>query len=544
MSSFAWIRSIAAGLLLAPCTLALALEVDPLVGQSIFRAGALPNGVALRGDRQAGGGVVGAAAACATCHRRSGLGTIEGRIVVPPIIGRYLFRAAATNISDPGLPHILEFRSTRDPYDERSLARAIRDGVNPNGRPLNYLMPRYPLDDADMASLIAYLKQLTDAAVPGVGDDMLHFATIITPGVDPAARQGMLDVMQQFIADKNAFIRGGTRPIPSNAREIKYRVTRRWQLHVWDLSGPAETWQEQLRAKLAAEPVFAVISGLGAGSWAPVHRFCELAQLPCLFPNVEEPPVAEQDFYPVYFSRGVWLEADLMEARLTALKSSGGVSRIVQVFREGDIGQDAARALDVAARGAGIGVENRILQASSGARGLSEAINGVDRTTALIFWLRPGDLKLLPPGGTAAGVVLVSGTMGGFEDSPVPADWRAHLELTYPIDLPDARKARMNFPLGWFRIHNIRLVAERVQVDTYVACGIVSEVLNDMLDSFVRDYLIERVESMLSHRLVNGYFPRLSLAPGQRFASKGGYIVRFATTSGSEIKEVTDWIVP
>ena len=64
------------------------------------------------------------------------------------------------------------------------------------------------------------------------------------------------------------------------------------------------------------------------------------------------------------------------------------------------------------------------------------------------------------------------------------------------------------------------------------------------LDSFVRDYFIERLEMLLSHRLVNAHYPRLSLAPGQRFASKGGYLVRFADEGGSRLVADSDWIVP
>ena len=39
-------------------------------------------------------------------------------------------------------------------------------------------------------------------------------------------------------------------------------------------------------------------------------------------------------------------------------------------------------------------------------------------------------------------------------------------------------------------------------------------------------------------------YPRLSLAPGQRTASKGAYIVRFAGDSGQELQAESDWIVP
>ncbi|HSB21297.1 MAG TPA: hypothetical protein VLD85_14915 [Anaeromyxobacteraceae bacterium] len=54
-----------------------------------------------------------------------------------------------------------------------------------------------------------------------------------------------------------------------------------------------------------------MVSVIGGRTWAPIHRFCERARVPCLFPDLDLPVVAEQDFYPVYFSRGVLLEAQL-----------------------------------------------------------------------------------------------------------------------------------------------------------------------------------------------------------------------------------------
>ena len=71
-----------------------------------------------------------------------------------------------------------------------------------------------------------------------------------------------------------------------------------------------------------------------------------------------------------------------------------------------------------------------------------------------------------------------------------------------------------------------------------------AETLTDMVDSFVREFLVERVETMLGHRLTNGYFPRLSLSQNQRFASKGGYMVRFTSPQGTALTAVSEWLVP
>jgi hypothetical protein len=103
---------------------------------------------------------------------------------------------------------------------------------------------------------------------------------------------------------------------------------------------------------------------------------------------------------------------------------------------------------------------------------------------------------------------------------------------------------RVDYALSWFRIRRIPVVAQQVQADTYLACGLVSETLSHMVDAFVRDYLIERVEMALDHRVMTGYYPRLTLAPGQRFASKGGYIVRFTDPQGTKVAPLGEWITP
>jgi hypothetical protein len=516
----------------------------PMPGETVYRSGILPTGKSLRGEREAGIFVEGAAAACATCHRRSGLGTAEGQIIIPPITGTYLFRPRGKQIEDMDLRYVQGHGFNREAHTDASLARAIREGVGKNGQKLNYLMPRFNLDDATLAALIAYLKELSKPPYRGATEDTLHFATIITPDANPVERQGMLDVLERFFTDKNEFTRGGSRPLRSTSSGVSFRVNRKWQLHVWQLTGPADGWEQQLRQRLAAEPVLAVISGLGGKTWAPVHRFCEQASVPCLLPNVELPVVAEDDFYPMYFSKGVLLEAQLVAKQLEAPRGAPPLRRLVQVYRAGDIGEAAAQALETAAAATGLTLAKRVLGSGASEQQRTDAIKDLTASDALMLWLRPDDLSALPAGATEAGAVFVSGLMGNLEQAPLPAAWRGIARIAYPADLPEMRKFRLNFPLTWFKIKHIPVVAEHVQVDTYIACGILAEMLGEMLDSFVPDYLEERIESMLSYRKLTGYYPRLGLAQGQRFASKGGYIARFADAQGTRLLADSEWIVP
>jgi hypothetical protein len=519
-----------------------AAQSQPPVGESLYRRGLLPSAQPVQAAREAGATLSGADAACANCHRRSGLGSSEGRITIPPVAGPYLFIARGKSLEKQGVPFVDTERVNHDAYTDETLARAIREGVGANGKPLNYLMPRYQIDDATMGSLIDYLKGMKVSPAPGVNARELHFATIIAPDADPVKRRGMLDVMNQYFADKNGAVARTKAPTLYSSHAMMFRVERRWQLHVWELTGAPATWEAQLRRQLAAQPVFAVISGLGGSNWDPVQRFCEAQSLPCLFPNVEAPTGHDSDFYTLYLSRGVLLEAQLVARELA--DASAPAQRVVQIYRAGDVGEAAARALQSARSGAAAPVVNHVLKAHGSPGELAAALRDVDTADALVLWLRPADLSSLERVPARASRVWISGEMGGLEQAPLPTGWRSATRMAYPVDLPGQRVVRVDYALSWFRIRKIPVVAQQVQADTYLACGLVSETLNHMVDAFVRDYLIERVEMALDHRALTGYYPRLTLGPGQRFASKGGYMVRFTDPQGTKIAPLGEWITP
>src|ERR1700732_4976692 len=359
--------ALALPLLMWACALSAA-PPNPSAGETLYRRGLLPSGEPVQATREAGATLRGADAACVNCHRRSGLGSTEGRITIPPIAGPYLFIARGKSLEQQGVPFVDTERVNHEAYSDESLARAIREGTGANGRPLNYLMPRYQIDDATMAELIDYLKGIQVKPAPGVTSRELHFATIVTPDADPVKRRGMLDVMNQYFADKNNAAARTKAPTLYSSHAMMFRVERRWQLHVWELSGAPATWEAQLRRHLAAEPVFAVISGLGGSNWGPVHRFCEAQSLPCLFPNVEAPTGRDEDFYSLYFSRGVLLEAQLIAQQLEEPKAS--IRRVVQVFRATDVGEHAAKALRAANPRPDVEIVNRTLKAADPSREL------------------------------------------------------------------------------------------------------------------------------------------------------------------------------
>ena len=107
--------------------------------------------------------------ACVKCHREDGSGSREGGVDAPDIRYRHLNRSLTSKRST-GRIH--------PAYDETSLIRAIREGVDPAGNPLHPIMPRYRFTDVELQSLIEYLKRLDTPQIPGVTEDKIRIGTL------------------------------------------------------------------------------------------------------------------------------------------------------------------------------------------------------------------------------------------------------------------------------------------------------------------------------------------------------------------------------
>lgn len=571
---------------------------DDLVaaGRAIYLLGRLPGGGALQGTRY-GTAVRGAAAACVTCHRRSGMGSVEGDQLISPVTGNALFQARGRVVAtmDPVRGKLLN--QGHEPFSEDDFSRVVREGTHPSGRMLNELMPRFALGEPELRALSAYLRTLSTEPSPGAEDNLVRLATIVAPDVSEERRKAFLDTLQAAVSQKNGSTMPGKRHMVM-AAEFTMKTERHWDLQVWQLSGPPETWRAQLQQFYQASPVFAVLSGLSDGTWAPVHQFCEDTQLPCWFPVVEAPPVeASQSFYSIYFSRGVLLEADVLARQLKQMDRAHRPARVVQVVGAGVAGSVAADQLKKALQNSGIKLETRPLGGRVQADVLKRALAGLGPRDAAVLWLRPDEIQALETVKHPVATTYFSGELGGGERMPLPADWKPSAQLLYPYELPQKRGANLAYFKTWINQRNIKLIDEPLQNKAYFAVSYLSETIAEMLNNLYRDYLIERAENMLSlresrkaetetherqtirqrytHIIEAGHtggaaanvaksangavitpaenlgqrtgttvYPPLGLGIGQRFASKGAYIVKFGEDADPGLVAESDWTVP
>jgi hypothetical protein len=496
---------------------------------------------------------------CAGCHRPSGFGSSEGGNYVPPITGpllyqprqldrNRLFKELFQESQPPQFWAQVRRPRMRPAYTDKSLIRVIREGIDPSGRSLDALMPRYVLSDDDAAHLVAYLKGLSVRPDPGVDRQIIHLGTVVSDDVDPAAREAMLATMRAFFQWMNTDTAGDMRHpnFSPNYRSDFLSAYRTWKLHVWTLHGPPESWTAQLDAAYRAQPVFAVVSGLVRGPWTPVATFCNQRRLPCVFPNTELPDPHGEGGYSLYFSRGLELEAEALVAFLGKQNAPPGA--VVQLAHCGPYGAApaAALALELRRNSAESRLSTHRFADPSGLAALLDAL-AVTPPDVLVIW--PGPLEdaavqaLNQSRPAVARIVLPSGALASAAtglDSTVAE----RTLLTYPYGLPSVIHPRAFRVRSWLGSRGLAISHPTLQFQTYYALTLLQYGLGHLLDDFFRDYLVEIIEHEAENALNPGVYPKLALGPAQRFASKGAFVVCLDPQAKGGIRAVSDWIVP
>jgi cytochrome c553 len=509
-------------------------------GERLYRLGIRADGSALQAQRAlVGGSVAGAAAACETCHRRSGMGMQEGRLLVPPVAGPILFRpgqstrplrtlataGARRAASAAEQVHDAARHQARPAYDLTRLARALRDGVDPSDRALDPLMPRYALSDGEVAQLAAYLDRLDPQSAAGVDPGgPVHFASVITPDAPPERRATLVDTLTRWAASMR--LRG--HPV---------------RLHLWLLGGAPDTWSAQLAQHQAEQPVYAVLSGAGRAEWGPVQAFCEARRLPCLLPLIDRLPdgAGEASFYSLYYSGGIDAEAQLAARYLQTLPESvpgvvpgvvpavvpGQSARLAQVHAPGDtLGAAAAASLGAAWTG-GPAPPVLVLDGAAPAVGDQLAAWQRDGTTRLALWLAPAELQRWvqrwPDGLPGIEQVLLSHQLSPPRELDLPPAWQCRVVWASLKSDPTRLRAGQAMVIGnWLARLGLAERPGSTQAEVYGATFFVGDALARMRQGWSPTWLMEQLEQSVNNRPAGAVYFSLSLGPGQRVAAKVG----------------------
>jgi ABC-type branched-subunit amino acid transport system substrate-binding protein len=315
---------------------------------------------------------------------------------------------------------------------------------------------------------------------------------------------------------------------------------------VWELKGPPDSWPQQLEASYRQRPVFAVLSGVAPGGWQPIHDFCERFQVPCLFPTTDLPVIEEQDFYSMYFSRGMTLEGEAIVQHLS--DEDRLATPVLQVFRDGDPrGETAAAALKRSLEARGGEVRDLVLDSHGQAdQAFWQSLREAGPSAVIVLWIDESDLQTFWQSADdmeGPQRIYLSTTVYDGDTATIPATVRDRVYFVHPEELPSKLPRRLARSTGWLRVKRIYAPeAKRVQANAYFALKMAGEGMGHIRGFFSREYFLERIEHMVDNATYTSVYPRISLAPNQRFVSKGTYIAKLSEEG--ELVAVTDWLIP
>jgi len=524
------------------------------LGEKMYREGLLPSGESMQATVKGDVPVDGKMFTCVSCHLRSGFGTSEGRVRTPPIDGTRLYSPVSKFREVLLVGPAAESMGGdlfRPAYTDETLAACIEGGVDPANRQLDSIMPLYPLGKQEMAIMVYYLKNLSVGLQPGVTATTIHFATVITEEVPKEAREAMLVPLQNFIKNFRVPERmERTIRVKSQRQEGGAgRGLRTLSLSVWELKGPTETWRGQLEEYYRKEPVFALLGGISTKEWAPVHRFCEELKIPALFPLTDLPVISATDWYTVYLSKGLYQEGVAAARYLHAKADQAKGQEIVQVYRDEPAGAALAKAFRETWESLGHTPPEAVVVAGDEpvSPELWSKIDQMHKQAVVLLWLNDRDfpdLALLAKDQPRPGLVMASYGMLGQKVYSLPESERATLYLTYPYGLPDESNGGYRLQIGTSVEGRPVPISQREQalkMNTLIQT--IPSVLSRLRTFVYREYLLELIEA--TPDLVSGLnlYSRQSFGQGQRYASKGCYVVQLGAGAKPSLIKRSEWVI-
>lgn len=506
-------------------------------GHRLYNHGMKPNGDPVSAQLSNGVAVQGESFACATCHRPSGFGESEGAVQSPPITGPILFEGRDRDrgerlrelFQEPRPNHArAESRNieTAETYTLETLHATLTNGVAPSGRALNPIMPLYDFDKSDLQALYAYLQTL-GGPDPGVTNTDLYLAVVFDETMDPTRKQAILDVAQAYVRRKNAdtaakLARPNFSPGFKSSQSQSYRI---WNLQVWDLEGPINSYDAQLERRYAQRPVFAVIGGATNGPWRPIQNFLKRYELPCLFPLTNFPATADPNHSTLYFSRGLFGEGAALGDHLNKTWAANPSIHLIQYVDHSPESQSLRDGFETFFDGT---LETRTW---SGVLELTP-------NQPAVLWIGRDALQSIES--ESSNPIFTSATLAGSD----PEDLPESIRLVSAESLSDQGASQTYRARAWIRSRRIRMTHERDQLLTWFTWNLFDHSLTHLVDHFSRDYLIEAVEHETENRNAPEIFPRLSLGPGQRVAARAYHLCAPGNPLHKSGPSHSEWWVP
>jgi hypothetical protein len=291
------------------------------------------------------------------------------------------------------------------------------------------------------------------------------------------------------------------------------------------------------------EPVFALIGGITKGEWKPIHQFSEDNHIPCLFPNTDFPVISRTDWYTLYLSKGYYQEGEAAARYLNNRTEHLRGRPIVQIVRDSREGQALQSGFQETLRDLGheAPVTITLKQGKELTKDAVQKLLAKEKPGAVVLWDGSAallELETLATDKSSPEMVFVSSSYLGKGLWSLNERVRDFTYITYPFRLPRSPQDKINpsDPLLYLKANTTKEANQE-----YVISQIFNMVIMDMKRNYYRDNFLD-VIGMIGDLEVPLY-EHVSFGPGQRYASKGCYIVQLSKGEKPELVRKSDWVI-
>jgi ABC-type branched-subunit amino acid transport system substrate-binding protein len=515
---------------LAPVTVSLALAFSPLPslaelnaaqswGKQIYFEGTSPTG----GEIMASVGTEGvslpaSAVPCASCHGTDGLGRPEGGLIPPDIRWSELAK---------GYGHVHENGRKHPAFDENSLARLIRTGLDPASNRLDQSMPLYNMSVEDMDSLVAYIRHLEFDLDPGISEGSIQVGTLLPlQGQQGALGQAMAQVMLAYFKEVNQ--RGGI-------------FGRKLELLAIPYGSSAEATIDNLRGAFEKEGVFALVGAYTIGMDAQILELLGEQKMPMVGPFTLNPGDAFINADVFYIYPGFAEQAQALAAQAVALMK-GARGKLVLVGPEGERVDELIAAVE-AKQPKEKTFSSETLRYQRGKLDTTELAKSLQQaeSDAVLFLGGQAELESL-----LNALAYIKHHPGIFALSAfvprqlfdAPEAFNERIYLAYPTLSSDVSKAGIAEYQRLADLHALPPGHLQGQIAALAAAKLFEEGLRGAGRTLNRERLVVAIEAL--YRYDTGLTPPLTYGPNRRIGAMGAHIMKVDIANKTS-KPVGEW---
>ena len=423
--------------------------------------------------------------------------------------------------------HVHEDGRKHPAFDENSLARLIRTGLDPASNRLDTSMPLYNMSVEDMDSLVDYIRHLEHDWDPGIGKDSIQVGTLLPlQGTQGELGQAMAQAMLAYFKEINE--RGGI-------------FGRKLELLAIPYGSSAEATLASLQAAFEQEGVFALVGAYTVGLDAQILDLLREQKTPMVGPFTLNPGDAFLNADVFYIYPGFTEQAQALAAE--AVGRMKGASGTLVVIGAEDENVDALVAAIEARQPKDKTYTSETLRYPRGkldAAALAQSLQQSE-SDALVFLGGQAELEALLNALDEVKHYPGVFALSAFVRQPLfeaPVGFNERIYLAYPTTTSDVTEAGRAEYMKLAEKYALPPGHLQGQLAALAAAKLLEVGLRGAGRTLNRERLVEAIEAL--YRYDTGLTPPLTYGPNRRIGAMGAHLMKVDLVNKTN-KPVGEW---